>query len=206
MKRFKLIGLTGTTGAGKSEAAQLFCENGYEVIYADFLAREIMNNPIVLSCLCESFGSDIVADNKLNRELLAERAFKNSDTKKLLDSVTHPFITALFLSELKRLSGFGTKRILFDASQLFESGLDEICDCVISVTAPEDIRLRRITERDGLTIEQAKERMSVQFSDDYFRENSDFVIENNRDFAFFKQAVGKIIKTLEVRFGSDEKA
>ena len=206
MKRFKLIGLTGTTGAGKSEAAQLFRESGYEVIYADFLAREIMNNPIVLSCLCGSFGSDVVTDNKLNRELLAERAFKNSDTKKLLDSVTHPFITALFLSEVKRMSGLGAKRILFDASQLFESGLNEICDCVISVTAPEDIRLRRITERDGLTIEQAKERMSVQFSDDYFRENSDFVIENNRDFASFKQAVGKIIKTLEVQFGSDEKA
>ena len=206
MKSIKLIGLTGTTGTGKSEAAQLFRENGCEVVYADFLAREIMNNPIVLSGLRVSFGEDVVAENGLNRRLLAERAFKNIQTKKLLDSVTHPFITALFLSELKRLDGLGAKRILFDASQLFESGLDVICDCVISVTAPEDIRLKRITERDGLTLAQAKERMSIQFSDEFFREHSDFVIENTKDFSTFKQSVCKIIKTLEVQFGSDENA
>ena len=206
MKSYKLIGLTGATGAGKSEAAQLFRESGYEVIYADFLAREVMNNPFVLSALKTSFGSDIAEQNTLNRKLLAERAFRNNDTKKQLDSITHPFISALFLNELKRLTHMGAERILFDASQLFESGLDAVCDCIISVTAPEEIRLVRIAQRDELTEEQARERMSVQFPDSFFRENSDFTIDNDGDFYALKQAVNKIIRTLEVRFGSDEKA
>ncbi|MCR5652482.1 MAG: dephospho-CoA kinase [Ruminococcus sp.] len=204
MKKYKLIGLTGATGAGKSEVAQIFRENGYEVIYADFLAREIMNNPAVLSALRSSFGEDVVQDNVLDRRLLAQRAFRNSETKKLLDRITHPFISTLFIEELKKLSSKGAKRILFDASQLFESGLDVICDCVISVTAPEQIRLRRITERDGLTEQQARERMSVQYTDDYFRENSDFTIENNDEFSALKREVIKFIRNSEVRFGSDE--
>lgn len=203
MKNYKLVGLTGATGAGKSEVAELFRENGYEVIYADFLAREIMNNPVVLSVLRENFGDDVAIDNKLNRKLLAERAFKDSDTKNLLDSITHPYISVLFLSELKRLNSFGAERILFDASQLLESSLDVICDCVIAVTAPESVRLNRITERDGLTAEQAEKRMKVQFSDDYFREHSDYLLENNSDFNSLKKEVSKTIKNLEVRFGSD---
>lgn len=203
MKNYKLIGLTGTTGAGKSEVAQFFRESGYEVIYADFLAREIMNNPLVIQSLKANFGDDVFTDNKLDRRLLAERAFKNSDTQSLLNSITHPFISALFFDELKRLTSGGAQRVLFDASQLFESGMDVTCDCVISVTAPEEARLNRIMERDGLTAEQARQRMSVQYNDEYFRDNSDYVIENNGDLSSLKQAVSKIKKALEVRFGSD---
>lgn len=203
MKNYKLIGLTGPTGAGKSEIAQFFRKSGYEVICADFLAREILNNPLVIQSLKANFGDDIIMNNKLNRGLLAERAFKNSDTKKLLDSITHPFISLEFFDELKRISKTGAQRILFDASQLFESGADVICDCVISVTAPKEVRLNRIKERDGLTDEQANERINVQFTDEYFRENSDFVIENTDDLKTLKRAVTKTIKALEVRFGSD---
>lgn len=203
MKNYRLIGLTGPTGAGKSEVARFFRESGYEVICADFLAREIMNNPLVIQSLKANFGDDIIMNNKLNRGLLAERAFKSSDTKKLLDSITHPFIALELFDELKRLSKTGAQRILFDASQLFESGADVICDCVISVTAPKEVRLNRIKERDGLTDEQADERISVQLADEYFRDNCDFVIENTDDLKTLKRAVNKTIKALEVRFGSD---
>lgn len=203
MKNYRLIGLTGTTGAGKSEVARFFRESSYEVICADFLAREILNNPLVIQSLKANFGDDIITNNKLDRRLLAERAFENRDTKKLLDSITHPFIALELFDELKRLSKTGAQRILFDASQLFESGADIICDCVISVTAPKGLRLSRIMERDGLTDEQANERINVQFTDEYFRKNSDFVIENTDDLITLKRAVTKTIKALEVRFGSD---
>lgn len=206
MKNYKLIGLTGTTGAGKSEVAELFRDKGYEVVYADSLAREIMNNPDVLSLLRENFGRDIADNNTLNRGLLAERAFKNKDTKKLLDSITHPFVSDLFLKELKRLNELEVTRILFDAPQLFESGLDVVCDCVVAVIAPGDIRLKRIKERDKLSEEQAKRRINVQFSDEFFIENSDYIIDNNSDYELLKEKVSKVFFDLEVRFGSNEKA
>lgn len=206
MKSYRLIGLTGTTGAGKSEVAQIFKENGYDVIYADALAREIMNNPLVLQSLRDSFGDDIAPDNVLNRRLLAERAFKNEDTKSLLNSITHPFITTLFFDELKQMTDSGAKRILFDASQLFESGLNLICDFVVSVTAPKELRLSRIVERDGISEVQARQRMDAQYSESFFRENSDYIIENNSDYNSMKTAAKKLIEALEVRFGSDKKA
>ncbi len=203
MKNYKLIGLTGTTGAGKSEVAGIFRDNGYSVICADALARAIMSNPLVIQSLKANFGSDIFDDDELNRSLLAERAFKNADTKKLLNSVTHPFITTLFFNELKRLTVSGATKILFDASQLFESGLELICDCVICVTAPKESRLSRIIERDGITTAQAEQRMNAQYSEQFFRQNSDYIIENNSDFESLKTATEKVINDLEVRFGSN---
>lgn len=203
MKSYKLIGLTGTTGSGKSEVAGIFRENGYAVIYADALARGIMSNPLVIQSLKANFGDDIFDDDELNRSLLAQRAFENADTKKLLNSITHPFITTLFFNELKRLTVAGATKIIFDASQLFESGLDLICDCVICVTAPKESRLSRIIERDGLTEAQAEQRMNAQYSEHFFRQNCDYTIENNSDFEALKTATKKIIFDLEVRFGSN---
>lgn len=196
MKKYKLIGLTGTTGAGKSVVSDIFRENGFAVISADSLAREAVKNPLVLQSLRMNFGEDVVCKNELNRKLLAERAFKNLESKKLLDSITHPFISALFADELKRLSSLGEEKILFDASQLFESGLDALCDYVISVIADDAERLSRIRERDDISENQAKARMSVQFSDDYFIKNSDYVIENNSDINSLKQAVNNIISKI----------
>ena len=196
MKKYKLIGLTGTTGAGKSVVSDIFRENGFAVISADSLAREAVKNPLVLQSLRTNFGEDVVCKNELNRKLLAERAFKNPESKELLDRITHPFISALFLDEVKRLSNLGEEKILFDASQLFESGLDALCDYVISVIADDAERLSRIRERDDISENQAKARMSVQFSDDYFIKNSDYVIENNSDINSLKQAVNNIISKI----------
>lgn len=179
MKSYKLIGLTGATGAGKGEVRAVFEERGYKVIDADLLAREIMKNPIVLESVKTFFGEDTVVKGKLDRGLLAKRAFSSKDNTALLNSVTHPHITPLFLKELKVLADGGADKIIFDAPQLFESGLDIICDAVISVTADERIRLERIKARDNLTDEEAKRRINAQFSDEYFRENSDYTIENN---------------------------
>lgn len=179
MKSYKLIGLTGATGAGKGEVRTVFEKRGYKVIDADLLAREIMKNPIVLESVKTFFGEDTVVKGKLDRGLLAKRAFSSKDNTALLNSVTHPHITPLFLKELKALSDGGADKIIFDAPQLFESGLDTICDAVISVTADEKIRLERIKARDNLTDEEAKRRINAQFSDEYFRENSDYTIENN---------------------------
>ncbi len=206
MKGYKLIGLTGATGAGKSTVAKIIGENGYEVIYADSLAREIMQNPLVLQSLKSNFGEDIVRENTLDRKLLSERAFKNKQSKALLDRITHPYVTVLFIRELERLSKIKADRILFDASQLFESGLDVICDFVIAVTADESVRAVRIKERDSLTDEQAQSRMSVQYDEKFFRENSDYIIENNSDERALSKSVRKIIDDLEVRFGSDKQA
>ena len=193
MKKYKLTGLTGTTGAGKGLACKIFAQNGYAVIDADFFARKAVENPLVLSLLSLNFGEDVVSEGNLNRSLLGERAFASKEKTALLNSITHPFISALFVKEVERLVKQGADKIVFDAPQLFESGLNVFCDVIIALTADESIRKSRIISRDNITEELAEKRISVQYSADFFKENCDFVIENNGTVEELTEKVKKLL-------------
>lgn len=195
MPRIKLIGLTGQSGAGKSTAAALFAENGFTVINADELVRNIYDtNAACLKAVAASFGQDIVnPDQSLNRKLLASRAFATKENTALLGAIVHPFVLAETLKRLKQTGGDA----VLDAPQLFESNIDVICDCVVSVTADERVRLDRIVRRDGLTEEQAKERIAAQYSETFFREHSDYTVENNGDRAAFVSRLQSLIDSIK---------
>ena len=195
MTRVKLIGLTGQSGAGKSTAAELFEENGMTVINADALVAEIYeSSPACLKSVAASFGADIInPDGTLNRKLLARRAFESKDNTALLGAIVHPFVIAETLKILKTLSG----TVVFDAPQLFESNMDAVCDVIVSVTADEGVRAGRIIERDGLTREQARERISAQHSEEFFRSHSDYILENNGNILRFKAQTSALIEKIQ---------
>ena len=196
MKNYKLIGLTGTTGAGKGQVCSFFESNGYAVIDADFLARKAVENPLVLTLLARNFGDDILDGGKLNRKLLGARAFASKEKTALLNSITHPFISAIFVEEVEKLVKGGADKIVFDAPQLFESRLNILCDIVIAVTADEKIRKERIMSRDALSEELAEKRISVQFSTEFFEENCDFIIENNSHLQELEEKTQTIIEKI----------
>ena len=195
MTRVKLIGLTGQSGAGKSTAAELFEENGMTVINADALVAEIYeSSPACLKSVAASFGGDIInPDGTLNRKLLARRAFESKDNTALLGAIVHPFVIAETLKILKTLSG----TVVFDAPQLFESNMDAVCDVIVSVTADEGVRAGRIIERDGLTRKQARERISAQHSEEFFRSHSDYILENNGNILRFKAQTSALIEKIQ---------
>ncbi len=176
-----LIGITGPTGAGKSYVSEIFAKKGFAVIDADEIAREIMQpGSKYLQDAAKHFGNDIInPDGSLNRALLASRAFVSKEKTELLNSISHPAIIERTLQIAKEMYNNGHELILFDAALLFESGSNKICRKTIAVCAPENIRLSRIIERDNLTIEQAKLRMSAQKSNDYYINQCDYVIMNN---------------------------
>lgn len=196
MRNYELIGITGTTGSGKSVVCKIFAENGYTVIDADSLARDAVTNPLVLNLLCKYFGDDILHNGSLDRRLLGERAFSDKEKTAVLNSITHPFISSLFVSEIKELTNSGVSKIIFDAPQLFESGLDILCDCIIAVTADETIREHRITKRDNISPQLAKKRISVQHTTEFFKKNSDFLIENNSSMENLFEKTKHIINKL----------
>lgn len=90
-----------------------------------------------------------------------------------------PVCTFLFLEKTEKLVNNDKKFIVFDAPQLFESKANVICDYIISVTADENIRKQRIMQRDGISEEMAESRINAQLSENYFKDNSDFILENN---------------------------
>lgn len=167
------VGLTGPTGAGKSYVCEIFRQKGFKIIDCDKIAHELTaKNAPILTELASEFGEDVVKNGKLDRKLLASRAFDTKEHTKKLNSILHPAIAEKCKEEAQGLT-------VLDASQLFEANMQNDCYKVIGVLADEDVRIKRIIARDNITEQQAKLRMSAQFDNDYFIDNCDYIIYNN---------------------------
>lgn len=194
MRTFKIVGLTGSTGSGKSTVANMLIKKGCAVVDADLLSREITKkNSPCLKVLSAEFGSDILnADGTLNRQILAEKAFASQDKVELLNSLTHPFIYMLAIKRIKEYADKGYKIIIFDAPVLFESSGDVLCDITVSVISSTENRISRIMSRDSITKPQAMQRINVQKQDEYYISKSDIIIENNGDIKQTEERVNEI--------------
>lgn len=194
-----MIGLTGPTGAGKGFVSQIFSEFGFAVIDADKIAKDIVEkgSPVLVK-IAETFGKDMLnADGSLNRQKLADTAFADEHKTKLLNSITHPAILDRAKALAKQYAQQGYKYVMFDAPLLFESGADKMCDCIVAVIAPHDVRVSRIQKRDGITREQAERRMSAQHDDDFYVQQSDYCINADDSFDNLKNQVKMIIDEIK---------
>jgi dephospho-CoA kinase len=174
------LGLTGKTGAGKTTVASYLKENGCYIIDGDVIARQITEKGSeVLPVLQKAFGEDILDENgELIRKKLAERAFSSKESTALLNSITHPVIKQRCSDEMKKAESLGYKTALIDAAALLDSDCKDLCQKMIVVTAPEEIRLERILQRDAITNEQALSRIKAQKSDEYYFSHADIIIRN----------------------------
>ena len=171
-----IIGLTGQSGAGKSTVSCLFERDGFYIINADKVSRKVTSTPEVLSLLKENFGDSIILETGgLNRRALANIVFTNKEKLELLNSLLFPIIT----KEIEKMIDETDKEfVLLDVPQLFESGADKICDKIISVIAPRDMLIERAVERDDISYEEAENRLKSQYSQQFFIDNSNYIIEN----------------------------
>ena len=171
------IGLTGPSGAGKTTAARILASLGCAVIDCDALAREIVRpGSPVLPKLAARFGTDICKGPDLDRALLAERAFENEKARQDLNSITHPAITELALERAKALQGY--RAIVLDAAALLESELAALCRYILIITAPEELRLRRLLARGGVSEQNARRRIEAQRRMDFYAGAKGMIIQN----------------------------
>lgn len=193
-----VIGLTGQTGAGKSTISEYAQEKGIAVIYADAVAREALSNGSqCLLKLAEAFGNDIIcSDGSCNRPLLAKKAFADRKHTDILNSITHPWIIKRTEEYIREFRNKNYDMILFDASQLFESGGDKLCDYIIAVTADEEIRLDRIINRDKIDRECAERRIKAQYDEKYYTEKADAVIDGSAPIMEVRKQVDSIFAML----------
>ena len=180
--RARVIGLTGQSGAGKTTVSRVFSQNGFAVIDADIISRDVtQKGQPCLTELSEAFGSDIInSDGALNRKRLGSIVFSDREKLRQLNGIIYPYIIYRIISRIDELSEEGRELILLDAPTLFEANADDLCDLIISVTADESIRMSRIIARDNITPEAAKKRFESQYSEHFFVNHSDFVIINNK--------------------------
>lgn len=177
----RVIGLTGPTGAGKSLVADTFRAAGVPIVDADRVARQVTEpNTACLQALCAEFGNDILhADGSLNRQKLARRAFATPETAEQLNRITHPAIMAAIKQQLEDLADTGHPLAILDAPLLYEAGADALCDLILAVTAPAEMRLDRIMARDGLDREAATRRMNAQPNDTFYLRDGVTVLVND---------------------------
>ena len=171
-----IIGLTGQSGAGKSTVSHLFERDGFFVINADRISRQITSIPETVELLKNNFGKEIVAtDGTLNRRVLANIVFSNKKKLQLLNSLLFPIVTKRIKDIIAETDN---QYIVLDAPQLFESGADKMCNKIVSVIAPRELLIERAMERDELSYEEAENRLNSQYPEQFFIDNSDFIINN----------------------------
>lgn len=178
-----VVGLTGQTGSGKTTVCDVFVRNGFSVINADMVAREVVQKGMpCLNELADMFGSGIISQNgELDRRRLGSIVFADKSKLEILNSICYPYIASEILERIRCFSENGNKLILLDAPTLFESRTDDFCELIISVIAKTENRIQRIIKRDGISENEALNRINSQHDEEFFVANSDFVIKNNKD-------------------------
>ncbi len=188
----RVIGLTGQTGAGKSEVSRMLGERGYTVVDADRAARIATEDRAVIAALTDAFGDILHPDGTLDRSALARAAFGDEQRRRTLNTITHPKIIGIMLSEARE----SDSDVVFDAPQLFEAGMEVYCDTVIAVIADETIRRQRISARDRLSNDDITRRMAAQYDEAFFVSRCDKVIENNGTIGELLEKVRDVIEGL----------
>jgi dephospho-CoA kinase len=198
------VGITGGIGAGKTTVCKIFEELGAKVIYADELAKEIMENDESLKKKIKKiFGEKSYIGGKLNRKFIADIIFSSDEKRKLLESIVHPAVIKRILSDLKKIADEGKYNfVIVEAALIFESGFDKELDYVLVVDADDEIKIKRIMERDKCSKEEVLKRMRAQLDSKIKRELADMVIINDGDIdelrkkvSFFYSLFEKISKS-----------
>ena len=194
-----VLGLTGQSGAGNATLSQYVKENGFAVIDADQIARQVVEKGT--NCIAEvvlEFGCEYLnVEGGLNRKKLAQNVFTDKAKLKKLNAIMFPYIINRIEEEIKALRSSFEGVIVLDAPTLFESGADRFCNYVVSVVAPEEVRCRRIIARDNLTLEEAQTRIHAQHSEEYYTGRSWYVVHNDGDKEDLKMQVGVLVSRLK---------
>lgn len=183
------VGITGGIGSGKSTAAAIFRTLGIPVYDADSRAKALMEqSPELVQAIKQHFGAGMYdAEGKLQRAELAALVFPNPDKLKLLESLVHPavFKDGLDWHKAQRDVPYTLK----EAALLFESGSYLGLDYLIAVTAPQELRLQRVMQRDGASREAVLQRMDKQWPEEKKVRRSHFVLYNDGSRSLLKQVL-----------------
>jgi len=176
-----LIGLTGGIGSGKSTVARRWVELGATEIDADVLAREVVSPGTQgLRLVAERFGADLIqSDGTLDRQLLAKRAFSDSESRKDLEAILHPLIQSLAREKVAGVAG----HVVYTIPLLVETNSQLPFDKVVTISCPESVRLDRLASSRGMSPEDARARIASQATDEMREARADVVIDSNCSLA-----------------------
>ena len=176
-----ILGLTGGIATGKSTVSRYFSEQGYPVIDADKVAREVVEpGTLGLEKVVAAFGTGILTQQgELDRQKLGQLVFSDVLKRKKLDAVLDGEIRQAIVKAIEEYTLKKTALVIVDIPLLYEAGYESLMTEVMVVYVSEETQLKRLMERNSLTQEEAKQRMNSQLSIQIKKMRADFVIDNS---------------------------
>ncbi len=198
MNKPVIIGITGGIGGGKSTFSQHLRNLGLKVFDTDMEAKNLQNNcPVVRRKVIAEFGQQVYNAHGLDRAMLAGIVFGNAEKLQKLNQIVHPAVKEKFAEWVKTHSG--QKYLFMECAILFEGGFDDLVDKTVLVTAPLEIRIRRVMNRDQVTAEHVMARIRHQWSDEEKMKRADWIFDTDNE-AMPWQRVDGFLKMLEEIF------
>ena len=186
-----VVGLTGGIGSGKTQVSNQFEKLGISVVDADIVARQVVEpGTACLAAIIQYFGNNIVDnEGQLNRPMLREIIFSDSDKKDWLNNLMHPAIRNEIYQQIESSN---SPYCLLVAPLLLENGLDKVVNRVLVVDVEESVQLERTVARDKVSIEQVKNIIASQISREQRLARADDIIINNKSLSELEIQVTKL--------------
>lgn len=179
----KVIGITGGVGCGKSMVLDLIKENfNAYIVKADDVARHVLDKGEEgYYRVLDFFGDEILDENsQINRNRLAEIVFNDSEKLGVLNGIVHPVVKENIKKEMSSIRSCGKfDYFIVEAALLFDDHYESFCDEVWYIYADYDVRVKRLIESRGYSLQKIAGIMGNQMSEEEFREKSDYVIDNS---------------------------
>ena len=192
----KIIGITGGIGSGKSTVSKFIEELGFPVYDSDFWAKELVNvDENLKSRIIELLGEESYDENgKYNRKFVAEKVFDHQELLLKLNQIIHPAVKIHFENWVNAQNA---EFVFKETALLFELKLNESCYQSILVTAEDNIKIKRVMDRDQKTYREIEAIMQKQMPEKEKIKKADFIIENNSDLETLKSFTKQTINELE---------
>ena len=175
-----VIGITGPTGAGKTTVLKELKKLGACILDADVVYHELLESDFTLrSDLEERFGALTREDGSFDRKKLGSIVFHDPAALEDLNAIAHRRVVLELGRRLLLAKKEGIQAAAIDAIALFESGASELCHVTLAVTAPPEVRVRRIMAREGISQDYAWSRVKAQKPDEYFSQHCDYTLIND---------------------------
>ena len=189
-----IIGITGGSGCGKTTLLNVIREAGGLVLDCDAIYHELLASDKAMLSAIEARFPGTVENGILHRKKLGAIVFADDQALLDLNRITHGAVKQEVLHRLGTNPSFAA----IDAIGLFEGGLAELCDVTVAVTAPQEQRIHRLMERDGISEGYARSRIAAQKSQDWFRNHCSITLDNCADFDTFQAKCLDFLKSLGI--------
>jgi len=169
-----IVGITGSIAMGKSLITKYIHDQGYIVIDSDNLVNQEYENKIVINEIIDHFGLQIITNNKIDRKKLGKIIFGDEKERSFLNDIIHPRV----IQKIKELTKDNSQLFFVDIPLLFEAKLEYLVDKIIVIYTTYKTQLDRLVNRDNISNEYAKQKISSQMDIEHKLEKADYVVNN----------------------------